>query len=230
LGVPWTFSWGNHDQLDDYPKGHDAFHDGKNSLYRGGPQAGNYTVAIQNNAGEQVWELLCINTHRQGLVGSAYDWLSALVQAREGRLNEQTPGFTMLHIPVQQYASLLINGGMSGIVMEVVCNEQEQGDALKLLAKLGTIRATFCGHDHVNDYSGIAEGIELVYGRSSGWNAYGWNSVRKGGKLITVNCETGSYAWESVFPDGLRWHPKPGERIEETIDEPWINPRLIAEG
>jgi hypothetical protein len=62
----------------------------------------------------------------------------------------------------------------------------------------------------------------LVFGRSSGWNGYGYDKLRKGGKLITANCETGSYAWESVFPDGLRWKPNPDERIEAVIDKPWI--------
>ena len=227
LGVPWTYSWGNHDQLDDQSKGHDALHDGKNSLYRGGPQSGNYTVSIQDKAGHPVWALLCMNTHRLGLVGTAYDWLTALVNARKDNLNFQTRAFAFFHIPLQQYELLRTGGGMSGITMEGVCNETEKGDALKQLAALGTVRATFCGHDHVNDYSGVVDGIELAYGRSSGWNAYGFDQVRKGGKLITANCETGSYAWESVFPDGLRWHPKPGDHIDKLIDEPWLNPKRI---
>lgn len=228
LGVPWTFSWGNHDQLDDQPKGHDIFHEAKNSLYRGGAQSGNYTVSIQDKSGKQVWELLCINTNRHGLVGTAADWLEATIKAREGKLNEQSPAFAMFHIPLQQYEVLRTGGGMSGITMEGTCNEQETGSALKRLAELGTVRATFCGHDHTNDYSGMAEGVELVYGRSSGWNGYGFDRVRKGGKLITANCETGSYAWESVFPDGLRWHPKAGDHIDTIIDAPWVNPKAAA--
>ena len=225
LGVPWTFSWGNHDQLDSQPKGHDALHDGKNSLYRGGAQSGNYLVQIQDKSGKQVWELLCINTHRLGLVGTAYDWLTSLINARKNKLNAQTPAFAMFHIPLQQYEQLRTGGGMSGITMEGVCNETEQGGALKQLTALGTVRATFCGHDHTNDFSGVVDGVELVYGRSSGWSAYGFDLVRKGGKLITANCETGSYAWKSVFPDGLRWHPKPGDHIEKVIDEPWLDPK-----
>lgn len=225
LGVPWTFSWGNHDQLDDQAKGHDALHEGKNSLYRGGAQAGNYTVQIQDRSGKPVWELLCLNTHRLGLVGTASDWLTALGQARRNKRHNPTPAFAMFHIPLLQYEHLRTSGGMAGVTMEGVCYETEKGGALKQLSAVTTVRATFCGHDHTNDYFGIVDGVELVYGRSSGWSAYGFDQVRKGGKLVTVNGETGNYAWETVFPDGLRWHPKPGDHIEKLIDEPWLDPK-----
>jgi len=37
----------------------------------------------------------------------------------------------------------------------------------------GDISAMFVGHDHNNDFGGWYEGIELVYGRKSGYNCYG---------------------------------------------------------
>ncbi|GMW00735.1 MAG: hypothetical protein AMXMBFR84_18720 [Candidatus Hydrogenedentota bacterium] len=227
LGVPWVYTWGNHDQLDDLPKGHDTFHDAKNSLYRGGTQSGNYTVTLTDAAGAPVWQLFCLNTHRFGITRGTYEWLKVQAAGRKGMSN-LAPAFALFHIPVQQYEQLRTGGGMSGFAFEQVCNEGEQGDALKELVALNGVRATFCGHDHVNDYSGVVDGIELVYGRSSGWNAYGWDTVRKGGKLITMNAQTGNYAWESVFPDGLRWHPKDGEHIETQVDEPWMKPPKLA--
>ena len=224
LGVPWLFTWGNHDRLDENVKGHDIFHDAPNSLYRGGPQQGNYTVSLRNAAGDQVWELLCLNTHRGGVVGDSYEWLKRLNALQPKSGVKAVPAFALFHIPLKQYADLRENGGMSGFAFEKVCNENEDGAALKELVTHGNVRACFCGHDHVNDYSGVVDGIELVYGRSSGWNAYGFKDVRKGAKLITANAESGSYAWETVFPDGLRWHPEAGKRIEEIIDEPWLKP------
>lgn len=35
------------------------------------------------------------------------------------------------------------------------------------------VRATFCGHDHVNDYCGLYRGINLCYGGGSGYGTYG---------------------------------------------------------
>ncbi len=221
LGRPWTFSWGNHDRLNDVVMGHDFFHDAEHCTYRGGPSNGNYTVDVLGPDGKPVWELLCLNTHRNGLVGPCHDWLGKLAKERDG--GAKRPGaFGLFHIPLKQYADAMTQELTAGIQLEAVCSGDENGSALGLLKSLGTVRACFCGHDHVCDYSGNIDGIELVYGRSSGWAAYGFAEVRKGAKLITTNCETGSYVWETVFPDGLRWRPNPGQKIEKVLDEPWM--------
>ena len=75
---------------------------------------------------------------------------------------------------------------------------QDDSNAFNLFKNLQTMRACFCGHDHVNDYGGVLDGIELVYGRATGYGGYGGDYVDKGGKLITVNCETGDYSYQSV--------------------------------
>ena len=64
---------------------------------------------------------------------------------------------------------------------------QDDSNAFNLFKNLQTMRACFCGHDHVNDYGGVLDGIELVYGRATGYGGYGGDYVDKGGKLITVN-------------------------------------------
>ena len=42
LGVPWLFTWGNHDRLTDYAHGQTFLAEAKHSLYRGGHSEGNY--------------------------------------------------------------------------------------------------------------------------------------------------------------------------------------------
>jgi hypothetical protein len=46
----------------------------------------------------------------------------------------------------------------------------------------------------------------------------------KGGKVITLNAQSGSHAWESLLADGSRWQPKPGEQIDKLLDTPWDAP------
>ncbi len=222
LGVPFIYVWGNHDQLPDVPKGHDAWHDAKHSLYRGGPSSGNYTVDILNSDGKRVFELFCVNTHRYGLVGTARDWVKAQAAARSQATEPLPPSMLFHHIPTAAYIDALKTKSAGGTFLEKICNEQEQGAAFPEIKALKTVKACFCGHDHTNDISGVVDDIELVYGRSSGWNGYGWETVRKGGKLITVNCENGKYAWESVFSDGLTWQPKRGKVIDKALDEPFM--------
>jgi 3',5'-cyclic AMP phosphodiesterase CpdA len=225
LGVPWICVWGNHDELDDVPKGHDRFHDGKQSLYRGGPGGGNYTVNVVGPDGKPAWKLICMNTNKNGLVEESLGWLTKFADEREQKAYA-TPSFAVHHIPTKAYITAMTNGTCSGVLLEPVSHEKETGAAFDQLRRIKSLRACFCGHDHISDISGTVDGVELIFGRSSGWSGYGWEKVRKGGKLYTVNCQAATYAWESIFSDGFRWQPEKGKRINEVLDEPFMQDPL----
>jgi hypothetical protein len=212
LDLPWAFVWGNHDQLADYAVGHEAFEKAKNSLYRGSASDGNYVIDVVNRHNEPVWQLICLNSHQDGLHIDP-----ALPQKLAASNASSVPCFAFFHIPVKQYKEIWDNGAATGILAEQPCNEQEDGSALPILKSLG-VRACFCGHDHVNDYSGVADGVELVYGRASGAGGYGVEILAKGGKLITTNCKSKRYRWATVLPDGERWVPKPGEHWDRSSE------------
>jgi 3',5'-cyclic AMP phosphodiesterase CpdA len=209
LGVPWAFAWGNHDQVSDFSAAHDALTHGKNSLYRGGDADGNYVIVVEDKDRKRVWQIVCLNSHRDGLQQDQRQWVEYMVKTDPGPV----PRFAFFHIPLRQYDEIWKNGAVSGMKGEDVCMEKEDGSTLAVLKAAG-VRACFCGHDHQNDYSGMANGVELVYGRVSRAGGYGADIFPKGGKLITVNCRSGSYDWVSVTPDGKRWHAKPGEHRE----------------
>ena len=209
LGVPWAFTWGNHDLVSDFTVAHDALAKANHSLYRGGASDGNYAIDIEDRDHQRVWQIVCLNTHRDGMQRAQQEWFHDLVKADPTPL----PRFAFFHIPLKQYDDIWKNGAAHGMKGEDVCMEKEDGSSLAVL-KAGGVRACFCGHDHQNDYAGLAEGVELVYGRVSRAGGYGADIFPKGGKLITVNCRTGRYDWVSITPDGKRWHPKPGEHRE----------------
>lgn len=222
LGVPWLFTWGNHDMLDDYVAGHDRLTEAKHSLYRGGPGSGNYSIAVEDAAGKPVWEILCLNTTNIGIQKEQEDWLKAFGAERIGSDRENLPLTVFLHIPVLQYQYVWEEKLAAGFKLENVSHYGEDGSGIWRLKKLGNITALFCGHDHVNDYGGALEGTELVFGRATGHAGYGGEKVVKGGKLITLNCENGTYAWESVLFNGTRWRPEAGMQVEEVVDTPWM--------
>jgi len=210
LGVPWAFTWGNHDQLKDYRVGHKALAEARNSLYRGAGSDGNYVIDIVGPHGRVVWEILCINSHVDGIGGPEQQWLRKLAE-RSGK--QLPPRFAFFHIPLKQYVDIWNSGMATGIKGEDPCIEKEDGSSLPILKSLG-VRACFVGHDHVNDYWGVIDGVDLVYGRATGMGGYGGTVLPKGAKLITVNCRTGRYEWRTLLLDGKRWRPAPGERIE----------------
>lgn len=226
LGVPWLFIWGNHDVMDDYRVGHEAFTNAPRSLYRGGPNGGNYLVELVDSEDRPVWDLICMNSHDRGLIKEQHDWLDALAKSRPGTAAAKN-AFALFHIPVKQFEDRWLDGSACGARFERVAYEDEAGSSLAHLRALGTVRACFCGHDHINDYSCRAEGMDLVYGRATGHSGYGAARIPKGAKLITVNCETGAYAWESLLADGARWKESPGVHIERYKDAPWA-PRPAA--
>lgn len=220
LGIPWLYTWGNHDVLSDYRKGHDVLSGARNALYRGGATGGNYVVQVCDATQKPVWRLVCLNSSSQGLQAEQIDWVSALASADSSP--EGT--FAVFHIPLKQYNDLWNKKQAAGIKLERVACELEHGAALAALKQLKGLKACICGHDHINDYSGICEGVDLIYGRATGYGGYGGERVPKGAKLYTVNCETGSYTWETLTADGTRWHPQPGQQIAHRKDAPWGQP------
>ncbi|MFT6242902.1 MAG: 3',5'-cyclic AMP phosphodiesterase CpdA [Akkermansiaceae bacterium] len=204
LGKPWLFNWGNHDQLDDYATAQATLTEAKNSLYRGGHDGGNYRIPITGADDRQLWELLCLNTTTQGVQATQEKWLTA-------QKPSSSPVLCFLHIPLLEYDTVWQKKLAKGIFKEPVCTYGEDGSALSVLKKFGDVKACFCGHDHVNDFGGTWDGVEMVYGRATGHAGYGGDKLKKGGKLITVNLtapQNPSYAWKTVFADGSDWSPE----------------------
>ena len=45
---------------------------------------------------------------------------------------------------------------------------------------------TFVGHDHINDFMGTLHGIQLCYGRATGYNTYGREGMARGARIIRL--------------------------------------------
>lgn len=212
LGIPWAYTWGNHDELPDFSKGYEAFAQAKNSLYRGGILTdGNYVVDIVSPNHRRLVQLVCLNSRTAGLGDGERTWLRKLAETDTA----PTPRFAFFHVPIKQYEDAWNSGKAAGFIGEKVSGEKEDGSTLPLLKKLG-VRACFCGHDHVNDFSGVVDGIELVYGRATG--GYGTERFDKGGKIIDIDGRTGAFQWSAVTADGKAWRPDPGMRVDDSMN------------
>ena len=116
----------------------------------------------------------------QGVQAAQENWLTTQKPSK-------SPVLCFLHIPLLQYDTVWQKKVAKGIFKESVCTYGEDGSAIAKLKKFGDVKACFCGHDHVNDYSGTWDGVEMVYGRATGHAGYGAHKLKKGGKLITVD-------------------------------------------
>lgn len=217
IGLPWLYVSGNHDQMDDWTKGHAHITQAKNALYRGGPGGGNYSVDLTDATGKPLWQFVCLNSNRQGLGAAQHAWLTGPGKAQLAAV----PAFAVAHIPLKQQADAWTAKKAAGVQLERVCNEGEDGSSLGVLRQACDVRGYFCGHDHVNDYSAVVDSVELIYGHATGHSGYGGGDVPKGAKLITLNTQSGSFVWESIIADGTRWRPEAGLAIDQKLDTPW---------
>ncbi|MBS2039639.1 metallophosphoesterase [bacterium] len=200
LGRPWLFVWGNHDRLDDYVAAHRALAAAPGSLYRGGKHGGCYRVYLQDRSNTPIWDLICINTNGFGMGPVQQRWLSSFQ-------TQNSNAFAVFHIPLRQQAWLWEQGQGKGVKLEPTGYGIENGATARLL-KNHNVRACIHGHDHVNDYSIVSQGIEFIYGRATGHAGYGHERVPKGGKLYELNAQKATFAWRSVLADGSSWVPK----------------------
>ncbi len=220
VGLPWVFVRGNHDLADDFSECDSMLSSAPGSLYKGSGSASNYTVEIVSN-GKVSLRLLAVNDSapEKGFQQKQIDWL----QTEISRINtggRVTPAFLFCHIPLPQFKDVVINGKAKGVMRDIY-HDHEKGapEAFDVIKDAGFIKAVFCGHDHNNDYDGQMNGVRLDYLRSTGRAGYGGLMLKKGGTLIDVDFQTGSFEATTVFANGNAWKPK------RTIRKKPFNPR-----
>lgn len=211
LGRPWTFTWGNHDHVGDEADAHRILTGALHSVYGGEARQGNHVVALELESGKRVLELFCLNSTRIGVDQEALSFVSDY--ARERVHKEPVLRMSAFHIPLKQYHDRWEDGSARGLLGEKVYFEKDDGSALKVFQDAG-VSAIFCGHDHESDYSAFSDGVELIYGRATGYNGYGAETLDKGAKLYEINTATAAYHWRSLFPDGTTWQPGKEEHLD----------------
>lgn len=108
------------------------------------------------------------------------DWYEQQIRSLKSTYGEEAVSMVFLHIPVEEYKTAweavqknseeaeYIEGSRNEIVS---CSAVQTQLFEKALA-LGSTRAFFCGHDHLNNDHLIYRGIHLIYGKSIDYVAY----------------------------------------------------------
>ena len=100
-----------------------------------------------------------------------------------------------------EYDTLWDTGVCFGYKFEKVCFQGKDTGLFKAMKDVG-ISAMFCGHDHTNDYEGTWEGVDLCYGRGSGYGAYGKDGYQRGARIIELREGTRGYSGYIRLADG----------------------------
>lgn len=80
-----------------------------------------------------------------------------------------------IHIPLPEYPIVIADEPVYGHYGEECCCPTVNSGFFQSLVDR-KVRAVFCGHDHRNDFGGYLNGVELIYGRKTGFGSYGPSS------------------------------------------------------
>ena len=193
----WALAFGNHDgqyrhdritlgdKLSAYP--HALFSRGEEWVLG----ESDYTIALTHQ-GDVVQALMMLDSHdhriyEEGkgpdyIYPSQIAWYEWVAQG----LGE-VPLYTFFHIPLPEYALLWESGEAAGVMNDRYVNAPWENTGLfATMVEQGSTVATFCGHDHLNDFHGMWEGIALHTGRSASYGSYGSRAHAKGIKTIIL--------------------------------------------
>ena len=214
LERPWIYVFGNHDPEDGF--GRDQIYEifssskwavlGFHANMDSSARKYDYKVELLSAQSERpVWEVYAFDSgSRPGFKSIKADqilWYREQSKAAARLAGGKIPAIAFFHIPLKQYQDLWDDASIpkQGESREKVYFEEDDGSVYDAFVQVGNIRATFCGHDHYNNYWGIYNGgIILAYGHISGESTkYAWPT---GGKLVRLPANGVQIQMRNVAP------------------------------
>jgi hypothetical protein len=209
----WAYPFGNHDGehkydrptlagiLDAYP--HALFSSGEEWV-RG---YSDYPLVLTSN-GETKQALILLDSHdsriyEDDVIAPDYIYPSQIAWYRwvEDGLGD-IPLYAFTHIPLPEFKLLWESGTAEGIKLDKKVNVPLENSGLfAAMQEKGNTVAVFSGHDHLNDFQGIWESIDLHYGRSASYGSYGSRDYKKGLKTITLYADDTPYTVQTYTVD-----------------------------
>eukprot|EP00249_Psilotum_nudum_P018215 c26696_g1_i2 orf=298-1482(-) len=102
--------------------------------------------------------------------------------------NTSAPGLVYFHIPLPEFSEF-DPSNMTGVKQESISSPSLNSGFFTAMTQAGDIRATFVGHDHINDFCGQIMGLNLCYGGGFGYHAYGRPGWSRRSKVLLASLE-----------------------------------------
>lgn len=198
LERPWLYTFGNHDPEGGFGRDeiYEVFSESEWGIlgFHHGDSQKKYDYLIDlKRPGEQVpfWQLFAFDSGAEkgfkSIKDDQLDWYREQTKKTKSIYYRSVRAISFFHIPLIQYQYLIDDKSLTfeGENREKVYYEEDDGRVYDTFVEMGNIEATFCGHDHYNNYWGRYKGgIILAYGFISGEATnYAW---APGGKLIEL--------------------------------------------
>lgn len=213
MGVPWTFTFGNHDTEGFALAGPEDINHVTQTymkcLYQFKDPLGGRTnlfINIRDRENQILQSLVLLDSREY--VEDGYDSVSeeqlAWYEKRISELSEEqgkkVSSMLFFHIPFQEWNMIYelfkkespevkYYYGRVGEKNEEICSSKESNSLLERIFRLGSTKAVFVGHDHLNDLSLEYKGVRFTYGKSIDYLAYDGienSTYQRGATLITI--------------------------------------------
>ena len=185
---PWVIVYGNHDHEHGCTRQQLAqiIVSCKHTLNTLGPDGSlaDMEIPVGN------WHLFFLDSHAYSTdpvdySNFSYAWFTdeqvRWVRETAGK-HPDKPSIAFFHIPFPEYADTT---GHIGTFGEPVCCGKYNPGMFDAMKETGFV-ATFCGHDHDNDFAALHDGVLLAYGRYSGSDGE-YNHLPKGARVIVLH-------------------------------------------
>ncbi|KAG3119237.1 hypothetical protein PI125_g2185 [Phytophthora idaei] len=119
--------------------------------------------------------------------------------------NGSVPAVMFYHIPVPEYA-MASPLNRIGDKYEATASAEVNSGLFSALVEMGDVKATFVGHDHINEYCYLRQGVQLCYGGGIGLGrAYGLTDFERRARVLewsfNANQTHTLQSWKRHFDD-----------------------------
>lgn len=212
FGIPWAPVFGNHDAEGNCDANYlaDIMMQSPYCLFKKGDPSmgcGNYIINIaEQTDGEQkiVNSLILMDTHGSHLNETQVEWYKWAAKGIQTVTGEATETTVLFHIPNVQYQYAYDAAwdseqkkwrdgfDASGEWNEKICcprdadgNPVDNG-FFSAVKEVGTTKSIFCGHEHMNNFSIVYEGVRMTYTLKVGMGS-GFKPGFNGGTQINIS-------------------------------------------
>lgn len=212
FGIPWAPLFGNHEGEGncDYNYLADIMMQSKTCLLKkGAPEmgVGNYVVNIAQKDGddvEYVHSLILMDTHRSHVNEKQIEWYEWAARGICNAAGGEVESSVLFHIPLAEYQTAFDAAwdaenacwrdgfeARGELNEKICCHRDSEGNPINngffaAAKRVGTTKNIICGHEHINDFSILYEGIRLSYTLKVGMGS-GFKAGMNGGTRILIN-------------------------------------------
>ena len=214
LGIPWAPVFDYHDWMGNCDLNYiaDVMMQSEYCLLKkGDPDLGiaNYVINIceeRNGEKEVVHSLLMMDTHHGNVYDQQIDWYKWATAGVAEEAGKTVNSSVIMHVPVAQYVYAYDEAwdaenncwkegyeafGSKG--EGVSCEKDENGNPIDngffaAMKEMGTTNV-LCGHEHINSYSILYEGVRLTYCLKMGRGGYFDDAYFMGVTTLTIDGE-----------------------------------------